>query len=209
MTEAMKKDDGKKVTLIDNRGVGKPDKYTGKDHESFLRWKLESFIYSIFPEIEEALTWAEEQNDVVTLSRARSEFGPGGGRSEVENLDDKLSQVYAVLQNLLEGEALVIIRNTEKGNGLEGWRKLNRRYDPATGAKKSSLLRHILTPGKCKLEELNEKVEQWMERRETWIRWTTRIPTRRHEDVNTCCCSASFSEACATHLHIYECSCIF
>ena len=106
MTEAMKKDDGKKVALIDNRGIGKPDKFT---------------------------------------------------------LEDKLSQVYAVLQNLLEGEAFVIIRNTKKGNGLEGWRKLNRRYDPATGAKKSSLLRHILTPGKCKLEELNEKVEQWME----------------------------------------------
>ena len=79
--------------------------------------------------------------------RARSEFGPGTARSEIEGLDDKLSQIYAVLQNLLEGEAFVIIRNTEKGNGLEGWRKLNRRYDPATGAKKSSLLRHILTPG--------------------------------------------------------------
>ena len=78
---------------------------------------------------------------MITLSRARSEFGPGGGRSEIENLDDKLLQVYAVLQNLLEGDAFVIIRNTEKGNGPEGWRKLNRRYDPATGAKKSSLLR--------------------------------------------------------------------
>ena len=53
MTEAMKKDDSKKVTLIDNRGIGKPDKFTGKDNESFLRWKikLESFIYSIFPEM--------------------------------------------------------------------------------------------------------------------------------------------------------------
>ena len=69
-----------------------------------------------------------------------------------------------MLQNFLEGEAFVIIRNTDKGNGLEGWRKLSRRYDPATGAKKSSLLRHILTPRKCKLEELNEKVERWMER---------------------------------------------
>ena len=36
-TEAMKKDDGKKGTLIDNRGIGKPSKFTGKDNESFLR----------------------------------------------------------------------------------------------------------------------------------------------------------------------------
>ena len=37
MTEAIKKDDGKKVTLIDNRGIRKPHKFTGKDTESFLR----------------------------------------------------------------------------------------------------------------------------------------------------------------------------
>ena len=66
-------------------------------------------------------------------------------------------------QDLLEGVMFVIIQNTERGNGLEGWRRLNRRYDPATGAKKSSLLRHTLTPGKHTLEELNEKVEEWME----------------------------------------------
>ena len=30
VTEAMKKDDGKKVALIDNRGIGKPDKFTGR-----------------------------------------------------------------------------------------------------------------------------------------------------------------------------------
>ena len=96
----------------------------------------------------EALTWAAKQNDAITVARARSEFGPGSSRNAFEALEDKLSQVYAVLQNLLEGEAFVIIRNTENGNGLEGWRKLNRRYDLATGAKKSLLLRHILMPGK-------------------------------------------------------------
>ena len=125
MTEAMKKDDGKKVTLIDNRGIGKPDKFTGKGNERFLRWKikLESFIYSIFPEMEEALTWAEEQNDAITLARARSEFGPGTSRSAIEALKDKVSQVYAVLQNLLEGGVFVIIRNTEKGKThLDAWK---------------------------------------------------------------------------------------
>ncbi len=57
----------------------------------------------------------------------------------------------------------MLIRNTDKGSGIEAWRRLTRRYDPSTGAKKSSLLRHILTPGKCKLEDLSEKIEGWME----------------------------------------------
>ena len=64
--------------------------------------------------MEEALTWAEEQNDAITLAGARSEFGPGSSRNAIEALEDKLSQVYAVLQNLLEGDAFVIIRKTAR-----------------------------------------------------------------------------------------------
>ncbi|CAJ1419164.1 unnamed protein product [Effrenium voratum] len=43
-----------KITLIDDRGIGKPEKFTGKDEEHFLRWKikLEEFIFSIFPSSE-------------------------------------------------------------------------------------------------------------------------------------------------------------
>ena len=163
LADSLKKDD-KKLTLIDNRGIGKPDKFGGKDGENFLRWKikLESFIYSIFPEMEKVLTWAEDEENPVSMARAQTAFGVGTADA-VDNLSGKSSQVYAALQNLLEGEPFMIIRNTDKGNGIEAWRRLTRRYDPSTGAKKSSLLRHILTPGKCKLEELSEKIEGWME----------------------------------------------
>ena len=99
---------------------------------------------------------------MVSMARAQTAFGTGTADA-VDSLSDKSSQVYAALQNLLEGEPFMIIRNTDKGNGIEAWRRLTRRYDPSTGAKKSSLLRHILTPGKCKLEELSEKIEGWME----------------------------------------------
>ena len=158
LAESLKKDD-KKLTLIDNRGIGKPDKFGGKDGENFLRWKikLESFIYSIFPDMEKVLTWAEDEENTVSMARAQTAFGTGTADA-VDGLSDKSSQVYAALQNLLEGEPFMIIRNTDKGNGIEAWRRLTRRYDPSTGAKKSSLLRHILTPGKCKLEELSEKI---------------------------------------------------
>ena len=77
LANAMKRDEKKTMTLIDNRGVGKLEKYTGKDNEGFLRWKikLESFIYSIFPELEKVLTWAEDQDSTLTMDQARAAFG--------------------------------------------------------------------------------------------------------------------------------------
>ena len=41
-------------------------------------------------------------------------------------------QVYVALAELLEGEALDIVKNTTRGQGLEAWRKLVRRFDPQT-----------------------------------------------------------------------------
>ena len=153
LANAMKRDEKKIMTLIDKRGVGKPEKYTGKDNESFLRWKitLGPFIYSFFPELEKVLTWAEVQDSTVTMDRARAAFGIGTAEP-VDDLEEKPSQVYGVLQNLLEGEPFMIVRNTERGSVFESWRRLNRRCDPSTGARKSSLLRHILSP-----EDVNSK----------------------------------------------------
>ena len=158
---ALQKD--KKLTLIDNRGVAKPDKFGSKD-EGFLRWKIrtESFILSVFPELEEPLTWAEEHEASIGKSDVEAEFGPATV-SPVEEIHEKAAQVYAVLQNLLEGEAFTIVHNCPKGNGLEAWRKINKRYDPATGSRKGSLLRHILSPAKSKLEDLTANLEVWLD----------------------------------------------
>ena len=66
-----------KLTLIDNRGVAKPDKFGSKD-EGFLRRKIrtESFILSVFPELEEPLTWSEEHETSITKADVEAEFGP-------------------------------------------------------------------------------------------------------------------------------------
>ena len=66
-----------------------------------------------------------------------------------------------MMQSLMEGEAFS--RITTRGNGLEAWRKINRRYDSATGGSRKSLLRHVLAPHKLKLEELSAGIESWMD----------------------------------------------
>ena len=94
--------------------------------------KTESFILSVFPELEKPLACAEEQEATVSMAQIWIEFGSGGAQGEVEELEHKVAQVYAVLQNLLEGEPFSILRNILKGDGLEGWRKLARPSFPWT-----------------------------------------------------------------------------
>ena len=156
---ALQKD--KKLTLIDNPGVAKPDKFGSKD-EGFLRWKIRKFYLVSVPKLEEALTWAEEHETPITKADVEAEFGATTA-GEIEEIHDKSAQVFAVLQNLLEGEAHTIVHNCPKGNGMEAWRKINKRYDPATGSRKGSLLRHILSPAKSKLEDLTGNLEVWLD----------------------------------------------
>ena len=53
---------------------------------------------------------------------------------------------------------------------METWRRLNRRFDPATGGQRKALLRSVLSPNKvAKLEDLSatweETVRQFEQRR--------------------------------------------
>lgn len=70
------KKEGKKMKLVDNRGIGKPEKFNGKESESHLRWKIKT-------ETEQALTRAEEQGDAVADAyrpgRFRCRLGKCGG----------------------------------------------------------------------------------------------------------------------------------
>ena len=63
MTEELDRSRGKELTLVDNRGVAKPDHFNGEE-VNYLQWntKTENFIFSVLPELEEkALEWAAEQ----------------------------------------------------------------------------------------------------------------------------------------------------
>ena len=81
MTEELVRSRGKELTLVDNRGVAKPDKFKG-DEANYLQWKTktESFIFSVFPELERALEWAEEQEAAISMAQVRAAFGSGGPR---------------------------------------------------------------------------------------------------------------------------------
>ena len=59
---------------------------------------------------------------------------------------------------MTEGEAYDL---TQDVNGLESWRRLHRRFDPSTGGRKRNLLRMVINPGRCKLDELQGRLSAW------------------------------------------------
>eukprot|EP00435_Cladocopium_sp_Y103_P038376 s510_g10.t1 len=165
LVESLKSKD-RKLSLVDNKGLAKPERFSGKE-EQFLYWRtrVEAFITSVFPELEDVMLWAEEFDGVITGADVRAAWGAANPTHEtVDDVESKSTQVYAVLQTLCEGEAFTIARSAGKHNGFDAWRRLVRRYDPTTGGRRRTMLRHILNPNKVnKLEELSNAIEQWEE----------------------------------------------
>ena len=155
-----------KVTLFDTKGLARPDKFEGKE-ESFLHWrtKLESFVTSVYPEFEQVLTWAEEEENEIDAAMVLAAWGPINPTVKtIEGIESMCSQLHAILQSLCEQEPFSIVRSAGRGNGAEAWRKLVRRYDPSTGNRRRSMLRHVLNPQRVqKIEDLSHSIEKWEE----------------------------------------------
>ena len=59
-------------------------------------------------------------------------------------------KLWALLSNKTEGEALNCIRNVEKGNGVEAWRKLHNEYRPSTATQAMGYMLRILVQAPAK-----------------------------------------------------------
>ena len=72
--EASKKPD-KKLTLVDNHGLAKPNNYNGS--ADFLQWKirLEVFVWSVHSDFGKAMAWAEDETDPKSNAALAAEFG--------------------------------------------------------------------------------------------------------------------------------------
>eukprot|EP00438_Fugacium_kawagutii_P020302 Skav211652 [mRNA] locus=scaffold1290:312904:315642:- [translate_table: standard] len=166
LLDAVKQKGERKVTLVDDKGLARPDRFTGSE-EHFLYWKtrMEAFITSVFPEMDDVLEWAEERDTEVDDPALAAAFGDvNPSHKAVPDLGSINQQLYAILQTLCEKESFTIVRSAGKGNGLEAWRKLVKRFDPSTGGRRRAMLRSILNPSKCgRVEDLWSAIESWEE----------------------------------------------
>ena len=156
---------GARESLFDTKGLGKPKVFEEKEAK-FSTWsrKFENFIVGHFGEpMRAVLQWAQESDAPIDKGDWDLSFGSGTGDDEVEDLDYKISQIHIVLVDLTEEESNDLVVGAGDGNGLEAWRKLSRRWDPASGGRKRALLKAIINPPRCKLDELQGCLERWLQ----------------------------------------------
>ena len=140
-------------SLIDVNGLGRPKEYSGKE-EDLQQWskKTEASFVVVIKESEMMLEWAAEQTTEMTTKIINREFRPTATNQEqgVHNLEFVLQQMHTALMALTSYEANDMIANSRK-NPLEAWRRLQKRYDPASGGRKRNTLRTIISLGRCSL----------------------------------------------------------
>ena len=147
---------------MDTKGLGRPEVFDNKE-ESFRRWirSINNLVAGVFgPDFDKVLESCLDSKDLADNQHP-----------DVENIDKVGEQLYRVLCHLCTGESEDLVVGA--GNGYEAYRKLCRRWDPATSGRKRNLLRAILNPERCKtwtavrpaIEQLEDLVRRYESRR--------------------------------------------
>ena len=166
LVEAMKSTAGDKgkLVLVDTKGLGKPSTFSG-DAEQYLPWRhrMSAYVCSIYPDLRDVLEWCEEREKSISTTELTDAFGEGADEIDrVPNLFEKSTELSSALQMVTAKEPFAIVINCST-NGFEAWRRLARRYDPATASRKRSMLKSVINPQKQKLEHLPQAIEEWLD----------------------------------------------
>ena len=159
LVEAMakKENPGERLQLVDNKGLGKPTTFSGSgEHEQFLPWSTShgELVCSIHQDLQEVLEWLKEKEKPFSSEELDAAFGEKAPDADrVPRLQEKSRELANALQMVTSKELFTIVCNCQN-NGFEAWRRLTRRYDPATASRKRTMLRAIISPQKQKLENL-------------------------------------------------------
>jgi hypothetical protein len=152
--------------LVDSRGLGKPSVFQNVE-DSFPAWlrKTENYICGVFGEdFRKALEWAIEHEGEIRQDEVDDTWGDSADDADkIDDLTRKIEQVYTALASLTEGESNDLVVGAGGGNGLEAWRKLGHRWDPAVAGRRRALLKAIINPPRASLNELVACWERWEE----------------------------------------------
>ena len=152
--------------MVDIKGIGKPYTFNNKQ-DQFLTWvrRTENYIVGVFgEEFRPVLEWAMGCETEISEDDLDLAFGAGADDCDrVDDLHRKVNQVYQALHALTEDESQDIVIGAGSGRGAEAWRKLGWRWDPIVAGRKRTLLKAIIAPERCKLDELIGTWERWEE----------------------------------------------
>ena len=145
----------KEMRLLSDKDV-KPQFFSGSDKEDFRTWakKSKTLLNMKCDTFRAALTWAEAEKERITDETIHAQ----AWRDHIEG-NPKL---HDYLCSVLDKEPLNI-EETYPGNGLEAWRRLNKRFDPHGGQHDMDRYESLVygTAKAKSLQELPKMIEDW------------------------------------------------
>lgn len=99
------------MRLVDNKGLGKPDKFAGEPGK-FLPWKIKttSYLVSIRKELRDVLAWRAGCNQPITDLNIDATFGHAADELDrIDNIQELRRELWDVLLMLTEKEPLILI----------------------------------------------------------------------------------------------------
>ena len=154
--EAREKGGSGSGSLVDTKGLGKPQAFNGNEAE-FPGWtfKMEVWLAAQFgKDVTKWLDDARKHRNPITLD-------------ETELVSLQCARVsthlYTALISLCSSgtEAMELVMNSEKGSGFDAWRRLCHRFHPDTPQTNMALLKKVMRPPQCTLENLLAGIERW------------------------------------------------
>ena len=149
--------------VVDVRQVGKPDFTKGSKDQIGKQWPdwmytFETWFCSQFRDAEKALRWAREEGGSSITSQDIEQQGHDFDWPELGKIN---AQLQVALVSLCRDEALTVVRNSERGQGLDAWRRLNREYEPNNPQANLRLLKKVLQPAQQSIDTLRVSIETW------------------------------------------------
>ena len=148
-------------SLVDSRGIGKPDTLTSKVAQSqteYKVWRVKyvNWVTASMPDMHDLFVHLERQNDeIITVERYQELLQVTPGVASYS------AQLRATLVSLCVDEPLNVVLNTPVSPqaGLESMRRLNQRYDPVGPLSSKLILQRLMSTKSVPSTELRTALE--------------------------------------------------
>ena len=112
----------------------------------------------MIPNIRTLIDWATDQPEQITELTSREAIRLNPAAEAIQR------QIYTALAQLVEGEALGILRDCTRAEfkGLEAWRRLIRWFGPHSVGRQRTILSRVLHLNKCEIKDLFKGLERWV-----------------------------------------------
>ena len=145
--------------LLDTKGLERPAKFSGTETDwSGFSFRFENWLVALLGgHVREWLRWAEAETEPIDENSLKA---PTNMTTEQAKTFSR--QMWLGLAQLVDQEALAILKNGDLENGLDAWRRLTKRYDPVTaGVMRLQYLR-LVQPGVAKdTTQAAVMIQQW------------------------------------------------